>query len=65
VDESTAIDVRPDGSWLVLGESVVVIFDARKSRPAGAGRPLGAADIKLHVLPAGSVVSGDRVLLQK
>ena len=65
VDESTAIDVRPDGSWLVLGESVVVVFDARKSRPAGAGRPLGAAEIRMHILPAGSVVGpgATRVIL--
>jgi cyanophycinase len=55
IDESTAIEVGPGGSWEVLGESVAVVFDARKARvtPPGAS-PLGAADVRLQVLPAGS-----------
>jgi cyanophycinase len=57
IDESTALDVRPDGSWEVLGSSVVVVFDARRSRSAGKDSPLGAADVRMHVLPAGSTVS--------
>jgi cyanophycinase len=66
VDEATALDVRPDGSWEVLGSSVVVIFDARRSRPAGKDAPLGAADILMHVLPAGSIVSASgRVALPR
>ena len=31
IDESTALEVRPDGPWRVLGESAVVIYDARKA----------------------------------
>lgn len=55
IDESTALEVGPDGVWRVLGDSVAVVFDARKAAltPAGA-RALGAADVRLDVLPAGS-----------
>jgi cyanophycinase len=60
VDESTALDVRPDGSWEVLGQSVVVIFDARKSRLARKDGPLGAADVLMHVIPAGGTVDPSR-----
>jgi cyanophycinase len=55
IDESTALEVGPDGSWRVLGASVAVVFDARNARitPAEA-KVLGAGGIRLHVLPAGS-----------
>lgn len=55
IDESTAIEVRPDGTWKVLGESVVVIYDARKARSSPAEKPLGASGLQMHVLPSGSV----------
>lgn len=55
IDESTAIEVRPDGTWKVLGESVVVIYDARKASIGPAGKPLGGAGLVMHVLPSGSV----------
>lgn len=66
IDESTALEVGPDGPWRVLGTSVAVVFDARKARitPAGAAK-LGAADVRLHVLPAGATfdpASGAAVL---
>lgn len=54
IDESTAAEVSPDGCWTVLGESVVVVYDARRARPAPGGVALGAADLTMHVLPAGS-----------
>jgi len=54
IDESTAIHVRPDGSWLVAGASVVVIFDARTSTITAPGTTLGASGIMMQVLPAGS-----------
>ncbi len=56
IDESTALEAGPDGLWRVLGASVAVVFDARRARitPGSAG-PLGAAEVRLHVLPAGSV----------
>jgi Cyanophycinase and related exopeptidases len=55
IDESTALLVRPDGEWNVLGASAVVIYDARSAAitPPGAST-LGAAGIVMHVLPAGS-----------
>ena len=55
IDESTALIVRPDGTWRVVGESVVTIYDARNSAitPPTAST-LGASDIRMHVLPAGA-----------
>ena len=66
IDESTALEVGPEGPWKVLGTSVAVVYDARKARitPAGAA-PLGAADVRLHVLPAGAtfdLASGTAIL---
>ncbi|MDZ7632316.1 MAG: cyanophycinase [Gemmatimonadaceae bacterium] len=54
IDESTALVIGPDGIWRVLGASVVVIYDARESSITAATRPLGAASIMMHVLPAGA-----------
>lgn len=55
IDESTALLVQPNGQWSVLGESAVVVYDARHATitPAGDGA-LGATGIEMHVLPAGS-----------
>lgn len=55
LDESTALEVGPGGPWKILGDSVAVVYDARHARitPPGAA-PLGAADVRLHVLPAGA-----------
>ena len=56
IDESTAIEVSPDGRWHVLGESDVIVYDARHARVTAAGAPLlGATDIRVHLLPSGSV----------
>ena len=55
IDESTALEVGPDGLWRVLGESVAVVYDARKAAITPAGTPvLGAEGVRLDVLPAGS-----------
>ena len=56
IDESTAVLVRPDGRYEVLGENQVVIFDARRAKTAKSptGR-LGARGIVLHVLLPGDV----------
>ena len=55
IDESTALEVGPDGTWRVLGESVAVVYDARKAAITPSGAPaLGAAGVRLDVLPAGS-----------
>lgn len=55
IDESTALEVGPDGPWRVLGESVAVVYDARQARitPPSAA-PLGATGVRIAVLPAGS-----------
>lgn len=55
IDESTALEVGPDGRWRVLGESEVVVYDARRARiPALGGERLGATDLRVHLLPPGS-----------
>ena len=53
VDESTALEVGPDGRWRVLGASSALVLDARAARVSAAG-PLAAAGVRLHVLPAGA-----------
>ena len=55
IDESTALEVGPAGAWKVLGESVAVVYDARGAAitPKGSSA-LGAAGVRLSVLPAGS-----------
>jgi cyanophycinase len=55
IDESTALVVRPDGVWEVVGESVVVIYDARAATISGDRSTLGAIGLRLHVLPGGSL----------
>jgi cyanophycinase len=55
IDESTALEVGPGGAWKILGESVVGVYDARRARITPSGEaPLGAADVRLQVLPAGA-----------
>jgi cyanophycinase len=56
IDESTAIEVGPDGRWTVRGSSSVVIYDARRARitPA-ASSVLGTVEVRMHLLPPGGV----------
>jgi len=56
IDEETAVLVRPDGKWEVLGESYVKIFDARHAQviDGEANRLDSAAEIRLHLLSEGS-----------
>ncbi|HEV7836964.1 MAG TPA: cyanophycinase [Gemmatimonadaceae bacterium] len=55
IDEGTVLKVTPDGKWTVLGKSAVLVLDARNSRVTSPGSSvLGATDIKVSVLPAGS-----------
>jgi len=59
IDEATAAWVRPDGTFQVLGESSVVVLDARSTtvrrqpRPTGEPPLLAAAGLTLHVLVPG------------
>lgn len=58
VDEETAIWVRPDGTFQVLGRSSVMVFDARGAhvsrQPSDTGQDLlGVHALKLHLLLPG------------
>lgn len=55
IDESTAVEVGPDGLWRVLGASVAIVYDARHARVTPPGQSLAAADVRMHILSAGSV----------
>jgi len=56
IDESTAILVRPDGKWEVLGDSQVFVVDARKAVVSKASsNKLGANDLALHFLLPGDI----------
>jgi cyanophycinase len=56
IDESTAIEVRPDGGWTVRGSGGVVIYDARTARITSPAAPvLGTAEVRMHLLPPGAV----------
>lgn len=56
IDEETALLVRSDGFWEVLGSHYVKIFDARRARIIEDDDMLaGATDIRMHILPAGSL----------
>lgn len=60
VDEATAVWVRPNGTFQVLGEGWVVVFDAHDSeihrRDGAEGRTdLGVHSLKTHVLLPGEV----------
>jgi cyanophycinase len=60
VDEETAVWVRPDNTFQVLGKSCVMVVDAKHAaviRPAGAtGHDLlGAHDLRVHILLPGEV----------
>ena len=55
IDESTALEVEPDGTWRVVGAGSVVIYDARRAQITPPGAPLlGATGIQTHILPSGS-----------
>lgn len=55
IDESTALQVNPGGEWEVVGESAVVVYDARPAAITPADAPvLGAAGLRMHLLPAGA-----------
>ena len=58
VDEETAIWVRPDGTFQVLGRSAVMVFDAKgapvRRQPHDTGQDLlGVHALKLHLLLPG------------
>jgi len=54
LDESTALVVAPSGPWEIIGASQATVYDARHASVTPPGKTLGATDIRVHVLPAGS-----------
>lgn len=55
IDEETALVVRPDGRWEVLGNGHVKIYDARRAYIVNEDKDsVGASGIRMHVLPRGS-----------
>ena len=61
IDEETALLVRSDGVWEVMGKYYVKIIDARRARIIDDEGPMAkASDIRLHVLPAGSEFDAKR-----
>ena len=60
IDEATAVWVRPDGTFEVLGDGWVMVFDARgaevrRQARAGGGTALGAHGVVTHILLPGEV----------
>lgn len=54
IDEGTALEVGPDGLFRVLGQSAVLIYDARAAAITPGTAPLlGASGIRLALVPAG------------
>lgn len=61
IDEETALLVRPDGMWEVLGNYYVKLFDARRAQIVDDDGPMAkAADIRMHVLPEGGLFDPQR-----
>jgi cyanophycinase len=55
IDEATALVVRPDGTWQVIGTSSVVVYDPRGAAITNPADPvLGGAGLRMHILPPGS-----------
>ena len=55
IDESTALVVDSIGKWTVIGASAAIIYDARRAAVTPpTARVLGAAGLRVDVLPAGS-----------
>jgi cyanophycinase len=55
IDESTALVVEPGKPWSIIGESAAIVYDARQATITPGRAPiLGATNIRMQVLPAGS-----------
>lgn len=68
IDESTALIVRPDGTWHVRGASSVVVFDARRAARDASSTLLQGSDVRTHVLTEGATFdpsTGNAVLGSK
>ncbi|HSA96072.1 MAG TPA: cyanophycinase [Acidobacteriota bacterium] len=60
IEESTAVLVRPDGKYEVLGEGQVIIYDARRAKTSKSpDGHLGGHGLTMHVLLPGDVYDLD------
>lgn len=59
IDESTAIIVNPDETFNVVGENLVIVYDARKAKNIKLDKNgnLAAENIKMHILKSGDKFS--------
>jgi cyanophycinase len=56
IEESTAVLVRPDGKYEVLGEGQVIVYDARRAKTfRSPDSHLGGHGLTAHVLLPGDV----------
>lgn len=57
IDESTAIIINQDGTFSVLGESLVTVLDASSAEGISSDKNghISARDIKMHLLKSGDV----------
>ncbi len=56
IEESTAVLVRPDGRYEVLGENQVMIYDARRAKTfKSPSNHLGVQGMTIHVLLPGDI----------
>jgi len=56
IEEATAVLVRPDGKYEVLGEGQVIVYDARRATTSRSpDGHLGGRGLTMHVLLAGDV----------
>jgi cyanophycinase len=56
IDEATAVWVRPDGTFVVLGDGSVMVIDAsaaKVTRPPAGGGPIGAHGVEVQLLVRG------------
>jgi cyanophycinase len=66
IDESTAVLIRPDGAYEVLGNNQVIVYDARRAKAflSETGR-LGGHGIAVHVLLPGDVFLFDEGMVER
>jgi cyanophycinase len=57
IDESTAIWVKPDGTIMVLGSSVVMMFDAMEAKIIRSGNKFIVNGIKMSILSHGDIIN--------
>jgi cyanophycinase len=59
VDEATAVWVRPNGTFEVLGEGWVVIYDARGAEVTRRDGPNGRTDLGVHSMTTHILLPGE------